>query len=371
MQRAWAEVNLARLSQNIQQIIGQLGLATKLMAIVKADAYGHGAVEVSKAALAAGASTLGVAWVTEALALRSAGITEPILVLSEPVSAEALQIMVDMGLEATVYSLDFAKELDAAARRSGKTVDVHVKLDTGMGRVGATASGALALIAWLSQESTLRWKGLYTHLARADEPSAVATPQQLERFDLFKNTLVKNGLALVRHTQFIDSQTDRPILLHAANSAATRNFPQSHFDLVRVGFDMYNGALSFKTRVALVKEVDAGQALSYGGTYTTRGPSHIATLSAGYADGVDCRLGNVGRVLIGGRSYSMVGRVTMDMLLVDLGPGDPGVRRGDEAVLIGAQGREHISIEEIAAACGTIPYEIMCGIGKRVPRIYV
>ncbi len=357
MNRAWVEVDLNRLAQNVRDICVRLRPGVRLMAMVKADAYGHGAVEVARAALEAGASYLGVAWVTEAEQLRQAGITAPILVLSEPGSDDAIAGMLRAGVEVTAYTSEFISALAAEAQRLKQQVSVHVKVDTGMGRVGVSLAEAVTLCQQVVAEPSLKLKGVYTHFAMADQPEDPYTGQQIQHFDKVLQQLKLAGIS--------------PELVHASNSAGTRHFPQAHYGMVRVGLDLYANVLTFNTVVTQVKQVPAGQRLSYGGIYITPQATHIATLSAGYADGVDRLLSNRGRVLIHGQPYPIVGRVTMDMLLVDLGPRlDPEIRRGDLAVLIGRSGKEHISVDEMANECGTIPYEIMCGIGKRVPRMY-
>ena len=364
MQRAWAEVDLSQLKRNIQTIKGKLASGVTVMAIVKADGYGHGAVEISKAALAAGASMLGVAWVAEALVLRQAEIAAPILVLTEPVSDEALRVMVELKLQATVYSEDFVQKLGALAQTQKQVIDVHIKIDTGMGRVGVAPADARPLLQLIRSQPFLKLAGVCTHFACADEPENPFTAEQLGRFERVLGDLEE---LMGRRGE---GARGRAFLVHVANSSGTRYFPQAHYDMVRIGLDLYRDVLTFKTRVAQVKTVAAGQPLSYGGIYTTPRATQIATLSAGYADGVERLLSNRGQVLIAGQRYPIVGRVTMDMILVDLGP-DAKVARGAEAVLIGQSGSENISMDEVASECGTIPYEIMCGIGKRVPRIYL
>jgi alanine racemase len=281
----------------------------------------------------------------------------PILVLSEPGSDDALEPMLRAGVDVTAYTPDFIRMLSTEAERLGVNVSVHVKVDTGMGRVGVSPLEAVEICGLVQSCKMLELKGVYTHFAMADAPEDSYTGEQIHLFERVLNDL---KLASIH-----------PPLVHAANSAAARNFLKSHYQMIRVGLDMYDEVLTFNTMVTQVKRMPAGRRLSYNGIYTTPAATYIATLSAGYADGVDRLLSNRGRVLINGLSYPMVGRVTMDMLLVDLGPQPPAeVKRGAVAVLIGKSGAEHIRISEVASECGTIPYEIMCGIGKRVPRLY-
>ena len=365
---AWAEIDLDAVRHNAR-VLAQAAAPAALCAVVKADGYGHGAVPVARAALEGGATWLAVAVVEEGAALRSAGLGGPVLLLSEP-PPEAMADAVAHRLTPTLYTL---RGVGAAAAAAGRApLAVHVKVDTGMHRVGATHEEAVAVAAAVDRAPRLRLEGLWTHLAVADEPGrADETTRQLERFEEVRDRLAAAGF--------------RPPLLHAANSAGAIAHPASRYDMVRCGIAVYGHspapalagmadlrpALSLKARVSLVKEVAAGERLSYGLRYELSCPSVVATVPLGYADGVPRRLSSTGgQVLLGGRRCPMAGTVTMDQLLVDCGPG-AAVAVGDEVVLLGRQGREEVAAEEWAERLGTISYEILCGVGPRVPRSYL
>ncbi len=358
----YAEISLDAVKHNIREIKKVLSGKTLFMAVVKANAYGHGSVAVSRAAAEAGADYLAVANLREALELREAGMLLPILILTESPTS-VMDEIVGHRLTQTVYSYSEAKALSDEATKRGKKANVHIKVDTGMGRVGVLPSEAIALYNKISSFPNLIIEGIFTHFAKAEEHADSYTKQQFDKF-----------LAII-------SRLDVPIK-HAANSAATLFHPDTHLDMVRVGLMMYGiypsggthrtitlrPALSFKTRVVYLKKVPAGTPLSYGGIYVTQKDSTIATLPVGYADGYSRRLSNRSQVLIKGKRFPVVGRVSMDMTLVDLG--DAKIDVGEEAVLIGSQGLETISADELARLDDTVSYEIVCGIGKRVPRIY-
>jgi len=353
-ERAYAEVNLSKLRQNIRDIKARLSPDTKFMAIVKADGYGHGAVEVSRAVLEEGVAYLGVAWIGEARQLRSAGITAPILLLSEPARETASEI-VTLNVTQTVYTDSFVEALALAAEIAGKTVCVHVKVDTGMGRIGVQPENACALIRKIKTFPGLKLEGVFTHFACADDPDDPYTWVQFSRFKRVLKSIAEENIPVA--------------LTHAANSAATINFPETHLNLVRVGLAMYQDVLTFKSRVAFVKEVPANFSISYGATYKTGVPTRVATLSVGYADGYSRRLSGKGMVIIGRKKYPVIGRVCMDMTVVDVGR-DP-IAMGEEVILIGQKDGQKIAVKQIAEDTDTIEYEVLCGIGKRVPRVYV
>ncbi len=366
---AWAEVDLDAVRHNAAALVDVAAPAT-VCAVVKADGYGHGAVPVARAALQGGANSLAVAVVDEGEELRQAGIHAPILLLAEP-PAEAMSVAVRHRLTPTVYT---RHGVEAAARAvpSGRPpLGVHLKVDTGMHRVGATPEGAVELARAVVDARGLRLEGLWTHLAVAEDPSQEAyTVAQLQRFEEVRDALAATGV--------------RPEVLHAANSAGAIAHPSSRYDMVRCGISLYGyspgpalagnvglrPALALKARVSLVKELAAGERMSYGLRYEARERCVVATVPLGYADGVPRRLSAVGgQVLIGGRRRPMAGTVTMDQLLADCGP-DPDVAAGDEVVLIGRQGAQDISADEWAELLETISYEIVCGVGPRVPRLY-
>jgi alanine racemase len=371
---AWVEVDLGAITANVAHIRGLVG-DSRVCAVVKADGYGHGAVEVAAAALAGGATYLGVALAEEGHELREAGIATPVLVLSEP-PPEAMRLVVDDGLTASLYSEEgLAALLEAVVLRALRSpLPVHLKVDTGMHRVGASPAVAVELAHAITADPRLDLEGLFTHLAVADELGDSFTSEQLSAFQLVTDTLVNAGT--------------RPRLLHAANSAGALWHPSSRMDMVRPGIAVYGlapattlrsdprvsalrPALSFKAAVSYVKEVSAGEALSYGLRYRLSERSVIATVPVGYADGVPRQLSSLGgEVLIGERRLPMAGTVTMDQLLVDCGP-RADVRVGDEVVLIGRQGAEEITAWEWADRLGTIAYEVTCGLSPRLPRVYV
>jgi alanine racemase len=364
---AWAEIDLDAIRHNAR-VLRALVAPARLCAVVKADGYGHGAAEVARAAIDGGAAWLAVARVEEGVALRAAGIGAPILVLSEP-PIDALADVVAHSLVPTLYT---AKGVEAAAGAAGTgTLPVHVKVDTGMHRVGATADEALAVARAVADAPTLALQGFWTHLAVADEPDNSYTGEQLGRFEAARRRLADAGLT--------------PELVHAANSAGAIAHAEARYDLVRCGIALYGQApsaevgadlglrpaLALKAGVSYVKPLAAGERVSYGLRWRAETDTVLATVPLGYADGVTRRLSAVGgQVLIGGRRCPIAGRVTMDQITVDCGPGAV-VAPGDEVVLIGRQGDEEITATEWATRLDTISYEVLCGIGPRVRRVHL
>lgn len=365
-----AEINLDNLGHNVKAFRTLLGAGTSLMAVVKAGGYGHGATEIATFALRQGAERLGVALAEEGAALREQGIKAPILVMG-PSWTEQLPLFFEYNLTPTVFTRKTAEYLAAEAVSRKTTIKVHVKIDTGMGRIGLFPhSEAVPFITGLQDLAGLEVEGVFTHFASADEKDKGFAREQLTRFVEVLNALRERKIC--------------PPLVHAANSAAAIEMPGARFNLARIGISLYGHypsaevdssiidlkpLLTLKSRVAHVKEVPAGTPISYGSTHVTKGQVGVATIPAGYGDGYNRLLSNRGRVLIGGKSRRIIGRVCMDQFMVDLGrAGD--VRPGDEVVLIGDQGREKISVEEIAGILGTINYEVLCNVGKRVPRVY-
>ncbi len=362
---AWAEIDLDAVRHNVE-VLRAVVAPSAVWAVVKADGYGHGAVDVARAAIVAGAEGLCVALVAEGIELRRAGIDAPILLLSEQPPITAAHI-VQHRLTPTVYSRSF---IDALAAAGPTGLPVHLKVDTGMQRVGAHPHAAAALAAAIEERApALRLAGIFTHLAVADEPANRYTESQL---DVFEDTL--GHLPAVPQT-------------HAANSAGALAHPRARRSFVRAGIAVYGispgrgvddrcgdlrPAMSLRALVSYVKQVPAGSRISYGLRHRFERDTTVATLPLGYADGVPRRLYETGGVvLIGGRRCPIVGVVTMDQLMVDCGDAD--VRVGDEAVLIGSQegpeGIETVRAEEWADRLGTIGYEIACGISARVPRV--
>ena len=363
---AWAEVDLEAVRHNVARL-REVAAPAAVCAVVKADGYGHGAVPVARAALEAGATWLAVALVEEGVALRQAGIDAPLLVLSEP-PADAMAEVVAHGLTPTLYT---RKGVEATAGAAGTgRVPVHVKVDTGMHRVGATPEEAVALARAVADAPSLELQGFWTHLAVADEPANPYTGAQLARFEDARRQLAAAGLS--------------PELVHAANSAAAIAHPAARYDLVRCGIALYGAppspevgtdcglrpVLSLKAGVSFVKALAAGERVSYGLRWRAETDTLLATVPLGYADGITRRLSAVGgEVLIGGRRRPLAGTVTMDQVMVDCGP-DATVAPGDEVVFLGRQGQEEITATEWAERLGTISYEVLCGIGPRVPRVH-
>ena len=364
----WVEIDLAAVRHNVTVMAGLVRPA-EVMAIVKADAYGHGAVPVAEAALEAGARALGVALVEEGVRLRDAGIEAPILVLSEP-APDAASEVVGRALTPVVYTETGIDALAKAVTDSGNApFGVHLKVDTGMHRVGATVDDAVALAQRIAGHRELTLEGMCTHFAVADEPERGYTEWQLERFAGVRASLEAVGVT--------------PGVVHAANSAAAIGFPASRFDMVRTGIAIYGvapgpgigadlglrPALSLRSRVSYVKRLHRGDAVSYGLRYELGRDATIATVPIGYADGVPRNLGAAGaEVLLHGRRFPMAGTVTMDQLLVDVG--DEPVAVGDVVTFLGQDGSGSVTAEEWAEHLGTIGYEIVCSIGPRVPREY-
>jgi alanine racemase len=357
----WAEVDLGAVAHNVGLLV-ERAAPSEVWAVVKADGYGHGAVPVAQAAVAAGAHGLCVALVEEAVVLRDAGIDAPLLLLSEARPDEFFEVAA-LDLRAAVYTASGI----AAAAAVGRPLRVHLKVDTGMHRVGAQPEDLLALARSIVAAPTLALEGVWTHCAVADEPDRAFTATQLERFDAALAGLAAEGI--------------EPELTHAANSAGGIAHPAARRSFVRAGIAVYGidpspelaGALPLRpvlrlrSEVTLVKRVTAGEGVSYGLRHTFDRDTTVATVPIGYADGVRRRLGLLGQeVLVRGRRRPIVGVVTMDQLMVDCG--DDPVEVGDEVVLLGETGTESVTAAEWAARLGTIPYEITCALGPRVPR---
>lgn len=361
-----AEISLKALKENFRILRERIPASVKIMGVVKANGYGHGAADVGAALVSAGADFLAVASLFEAAELRDAGITALILILSES-PAEAADEVIRLGVHQTVYTNELAQALSEAARRAGTQAPIHIKVDTGMGRVGIDWQSAAAWIQEIARIPALEIAGLFTHFAKAELKDDPYTQLQTTRFETVRNALKQKGISIP--------------LTHAANSAAALFHPQTHYNMVRLGLCLYGlnitpqtpfglplqPVLSLKTRVLYAKRAAAGTSLGYGGTYITPRETTIVTLPIGYADGLHRAQSGIGQVLIHGRRFPIVGRISMDLTLVDAGEED--VKIGDEVVVIGIQGTEKIRAEDLAAAQGTIAYEIVCGIGKRVPRL--
>ncbi|MEY3656724.1 MAG: alanine racemase [Actinomycetota bacterium] len=366
---AWSEVHTGLIQHNVA-IIAQRIAPAQIWAVVKANGYGHGAVPVAQAALAAGATGLCVAIADEGVALRRAGITAPILILSEQ-PAEMSEFIVGYGLTPTIASTRGAATIAQAAAKAERTVGVHLKVDTGMHRVGVAPNEALNLASYVQSFGTLEIEGIYTHFAVADDPSHPANEKQLSLFNDVIAKFAERGM--------------NPPMVHAANSAAALANPNARFNMVRLGIAMYGlrpgpgvaelcegliPAMSLKGRVSAVRLVKAGEAVSYGLRRPLDSESLIATVPIGYADGVPRALTSTTiQVLVNGEPRSFAGTITMDQLMLDCG-NDFDVTVGDEVVLIGRQGEHAVTADAWADALGTIGYEIVCGIGARVFRRY-
>jgi alanine racemase len=361
----WLEIDLSAIQHNIRRL-AEIS-ARPVMAIVKANAYGHGLLETARAALQGGARWLGVARLEEALALREAGLTAPILVLGLTLPERAPQAAAH-DIRLTVYDPDLSRGIASALVSTGLRLRVHAKFDTGMGRLGHPPETGLDFIRLLGSLPTLEVEGVMTHLAEADDPSKATTIWQLQRFERLVQELQTVGL--------------RPPLVHAANSAATLYFPSAHYDLVRPGIAIYGlqpspeaplppdfrPALTWMARLASLKTLPPGHGIGYNYRYVTQGEERIGVLPAGYADGLRRKVG-VNMALVNGHRVPVVGGVCMDQCMLQL-DACPTARVGDEIVLIGSQGGETLRAEDLAAAWGTVNYEVVCGLATRLPRIY-
>jgi alanine racemase len=365
---AWIDVDLAAIAHNVRAVHAHLRPPAQLMAVVKANAYGHGDIPVAHAALEAGATWLGVNLVDEGVRLRQAGIRAPILILGHCPPNQAAQV-VEHALIPTVNTRETAQALDILARQGGRILDVHIKVDTGLSRYGLLPDEVVAFARWLAGLPGLRLQGLWTHLACADEADKSDAQRQFRLFLDVRATLQASGLVFP--------------LSHVANSAATIDLPEMHLDLVRCGLAIYGlypsdavsrsvalrPALQLRTRVVRLRLLPPGTGVSYGRTFVTTRPTWAALLPLGYGDGVPRSLSNRGSVLLHGKRAPIIGRICMDQFVVDV-TDIPGVREGDEAVVIGAQDQEAISADELAKLVGTISYEIVTNLSSRLPRRY-
>ncbi len=361
----YALIDLDAISFNIGVFRRAIGESVSLMAVVKADGYGHGALAVARTAVSAGADWLGVAAAEEGEELRQGGIELPILILG-PSSFEQVGIAVAHGLDVTLFEHSTWEALRHWGAKFGMAPRVHLKVDTGMGRVGVKP-GEVADV-WIERlkSGEVVWQGLMSHLASSDS-DIESTRQQLEVFLDVIESMRSRSIGL-------------PPLLHLANSAATLRFPGTHFNLVRVGLGLYGAppypgadtlraAMSLHSQVAFVKEVPPGTPVGYGSTYVTETACQLVTIPVGYADGYRRAFSNRGAVLLSGRRCPVVGRVSMDQIVVVV-PQDVGVYVGDPVVLMGEDGDQVISADEMADWADTISYEILTGVGPRVPRVY-
>ncbi|MGH2767817.1 MAG: alanine racemase [Actinomycetota bacterium] len=363
----WVEVDLSCIRRNTERLRSLLSPGTMLLAVVKANGYGHGEVAAAKAALAGSADWLGVARVDEGASLRSAGIVAPVLLLAEPPPSAAARA-VELGLVPTLYTISSARAFSEASRAAGREVPVHIKVDTGMHRYGVPVEEVAAFLSEVEAMEGLLPRGIWSHFAVAEDVLNPFTKCQYGRFLDALEALGPRADGMVRHL---------------TNSAGLLTFPEAHFDMVRTGIALYGvhpspalrdrvelePALSFRARVGLSRRLRAGEAVSYGQRFFLERDGVVATVPCGYADGLSRALTNVGQVLIRGRRYRIAGTVTMDHFMVDVGEGE--VEAGDEVVILGRQGGDEIDAQEVADRLGTIPYEVVCNINARVPRLYV
>ncbi len=365
-----ARIHLKNIRFNLENIRNVIGAGRKILLPVKANAYGHGAVEISQLAERVGIDWLGVATVPEGIQLRKAGIRLPILKLG-PAYPEEMEEAIGNNLTLTICDMQNAKALNEAARKNRKIEPIHVKVDTGMGRIGISPEDAPELAGFINRELTfLRFEGIWTHLPVSDEASHSFTQRQLSNFGKIVENVEKRLSGKIE-------------LVHAANSGGVLAHPESWLNMVRPGIMAYGyypssdvprkvplkPGLSFETHISFIKKVTKGTAIGYGRTWVAPEDTWIATFSAGYADGFNRRFSNSGRVLIGGRSFPVVGRVCMDASMANLGP-KADARVGDDVILIGRSGDEEITVEEWAKKLDTITYEVTCQIGSRVQRVY-
>jgi len=367
MPSSWAEVDLEALKFNFLSIRSKLKPHIEVIAMVKADAYGHGAVPVARALVAAGASRLGVAFVSEAVALRNAGISAPIVLVGSFTRSEADDVVAH-DVTVGVSDLDLAREVGAAAKRRGRRVPVHVDVDTGMGRLGVRFEKAAFLVENLRAVEGIWIEGIFTHLSSADEDDQTYSRLQIRRFAGVLEKLREAGIAVP--------------CAHVQNSAGVLSLPEVAFQAVRPGLALYGlypstalqrrallrPVLAFYSRVVQVKRVPGDTFVSYNRTYKTSGERTLATVSVGYGDGYPRLLSSKAHVLIRGHAYPVAGRVTMDHVVVDIGNDE--VRPGDRVTLIGRDGAEEITTDQVAAWAGTISYEVTCGLTGRVARMY-
>ncbi|PKN51347.1 MAG: alanine racemase [Deltaproteobacteria bacterium HGW-Deltaproteobacteria-13] len=366
--RSWVEVDLDNFIGNLKEIKRLIGPKVDFMQVVKADAYGHGAIEISNVALKNGARMLGVANADEGVQLRISGIEAPIVILGPSTAVEIEQI-IKYSLTPSVSDAAFAKKLNNALGKSGRKLPVHIEVDTGMGRGGIIHSEALKFIMEISRLSNIGLEGIFSHFASSE----VVIPYNKNQGNLFHDLLTR----LKRLNITIP-------IHHMENSGAILNYPEFQLNMARPGIMTYgiypspddeskarlSPVMSFKTSIVLLKDFPEGYGIGYGSTYITRKRTRIATIPVGYGDGYGFILSNQGEALIRGKRAPIVGRVSMDLCTIDV-TGVPGCRVGDEVVLLGRQGKEYISANEIAAKAKTISYEVLCALGKRAPRVFL
>lgn len=365
----YAEVNLQAIQHNYYELSKRVGAGARVMPVIKADAYGHGVVEVAQALIEMGADYFAVATLEEAMELREAGIETAILVFGA-VPPLAADYILGHNITTTVWGTELIQELQEAAERHDTTTNIHVKIDTGMGRIGLrTVEQLQAVIDVLKQCPLVKMQGLYTHFACADEADKACTWRQHEQFKKF--------IAVV------EQLPEKP-LIHVCNSAGIIDTPEFAYDYVRAGISLYGyypstqvnrisailePAMTLKTHIINIKTIAISETVSYGATWMANRETIVATLPVGYADGYSRAFSNVGEVLVCGIKVPVIGRVCMDQILIDI-TDVADAKKGSEVVLFGRQADNQLTVEEIASKINTIPYEIVCAVSKRVPRIY-
>lgn len=367
--RVSANIDLDAICDNLRETRKLVGEGTKIMAVIKADGYGHGAVPLARV-LEPYVDWFAVAIVEEGLELRKAGITKPILLLGYS-AKEFVENIVHYNFTQTVFQYDMAKALDEEAKRQGKTAGVHIKIDTGMGRIGYQPTiDSIQEIKRISELKNIQLEGIFTHFACADMTNKSSAKEQLRLFQEFIKELEKARV--------------RVPIKHASNSAGIIDMPEANFNMVRLGISTYGlypsdevhmeqlllkPAMELKTHISYVKELDAGHGIGYGSTYVTKKHMRIATVPVGYADGYPRQLSNKGRVLVHGQFAPLIGRVCMDQFMIDV-TDIPDVKQEDVVTLVGVDGDKFISVEEVANLAGSFNYEFVCNVGKRIPRVY-
>ncbi len=367
-QRAWIEIDLAALADNVRQIKQKLAPKTELMAVVKADAYGHGAIRVAETALQYGADWLAIATLGEGIELRQAGITAPILILGAINTLEEIIAIAHWHLEPTLCNIEQALLFSEVSSQIEQPLPVHLKIDTGMSRLGTLWTEGLEFVKFVHQLPYLEIKSIYSHFATADDPNPTIMDRQLKRFQFVISQLQENGIPLPS--------------LHIANSAATLTDAQYHYDRVRVGLALYGlypaehlretvnlkPVLQVKARITQIKDLPIGSGVSYGHQYNCDRPLRLAVVGIGYADGIPRRLSHRLRVLIQGQWVSQIGAITMDQLMLDI-THLPHIQAGEIVTLMGKEGDLAISADDWATELGTISWEILCGFKHRLPRV--
>ncbi|MDD4294574.1 MAG: alanine racemase [Candidatus Omnitrophica bacterium] len=363
---AWVEINLDALKHNFNAIREFAGSTVKIIATIKQSAYGHGVIPIARQLSLMGVNYFGVGSVEEAIFLRDAGFSEPILVLSS-VSSEFADKFVDYSITPTVVNLHFAKSLNSIAKERNKRCPVHVHIDTGMGRLGYYYKDAAVLVKELAELDNLYLEGIYTHFPSADVDSNF-TIEQINKFNSFTSHMESLGITF--------------LYKHSANSMGVLNYPQACINMIRPGLILYGispvdsipievaPVMALKSRVIFIKKVDKGMSVGYGRTYIAKRSVYIATVEIGYADGYPWSLSGKGIVSIKGRNYPVVGRVCMDHIMVELENGND-VKEGDEVLLFGRSGDDFIPVEKIARLANTIPYEIVSRLSLKLPRVYL